>query len=253
MPRMLSFGPVKERTLPIRGASAVAAIPGGLLVVEDDKGIYRVARGRVALWAGRDDHPALGDLDGLATDEAHRIAWAVAEEDGAVIALQVRGRSRRPRLIGHLPRPGARKNKGFEGLAFMPPRLSPSRRASLVVVNEHKPRRVQLFALPSLMLTHDLKLPGTLKDLLDDLADVTVDPVTGALVLLSDQSQRIAVARIVDGKLAPLGRFDLPLSRGEKPEGLDFSSPSRLLVVMDDSPKLLEIAVRRARSDRHTA
>jgi hypothetical protein len=29
--------------------------------------------------------------------------------------------------------------------------------ASLVVVNEHKPRRVQLFALPALKLTHDLK------------------------------------------------------------------------------------------------
>jgi hypothetical protein len=240
---VLSFGPVKVRTLPIRGASAVAAIPGGLLVAEDDKGIFRVAGGRAALWAGRDDHPALGDLEGLATDDSHRVVWAVAEEGGAVIALQLRGRSRRPTLVGHLPRPGTRKNKGFEGLAFMPARLSPSRRAALVVVNEHKPRRVQLFSLPALTLTHDLKLPGSLKDLLDDLADVTVDPVTGALLLLSDQSQRIAVAAIVDQRLALLGSYDLPLSRGEKPEGLDFGTRSKLLVVMDDSAKLLEIAV----------
>jgi uncharacterized protein YjiK len=245
MLRILSFGPVRVRQLPIPGASAVAAIPGGLLVVEDDEGIFRVAGGRAALWAGRDDHQALGDLEGLATDESHGVAWAVSEEDGAVISLQLRGRSRRPTLVGHLPRPGSRKNKGFEGLAFMPARLSPSRRASLVVVNEHKPRRVQIFALPALTLTHDLKLPARLKDLLDDLADVTVDPVTGALLLLSDQSQRIAVARIVDRKLALLSSYDLPLSRGEKPEGLDFSSPSRLLVVMDDSGKLLEITVRR--------
>ena len=242
---MLSFEPVKVRTLPIRGASAVAAIPGGVLVVEDDEGIYRVAGGRATLWAGRDDHPALGDLEGLATDETRGIAWAIAEEDGAVIALQLRGRSRRPTLVGHLPRPGTRRNKGFEGLAFMPARLSPSRRASLVVVNERKPRRVQLFMLPALTLTHDLKLPGGLKDLLGDLADVTIDPVTGALLLLSDESQRIAVAGIVDQKLALIGSYDLPLSRKEKPEGLDFSSPSRLLVVTDDSAKLLEIAVRR--------
>ncbi len=242
---MLSFEPVKVRTLPIRGASAVAAIPGGVLVVEDDEGIYRVAGGRATLWAGRDDHPALGDLEGLATDETRGIAWAIAEEDGAVIALQLRGRSRQPTLVGHLPRPGKRRNKGFEGLAFMPARQSPSRRASLVVVNEQKPRRVQLFALPALTLTHDLKLPGELKDLLDDLADVTIDPVTGALLLLSHESQRIAVAGIVDRKLALIGSYDLPLSRKEKPEGLDFSSPSRLLVVMDDSAKLLEIAVRR--------
>jgi hypothetical protein len=245
MSRMLSFGPVKVRRLPIRGVSAVAAIPGALLVVEDDEGIFRVARGRAALWAGRDDHPALGDLEGIATDETHRTVWALAEEDGAVIALPFGGRSRRSTLVGHLPRPGTRKNKGFEGLAYMPARLSPSRRASLVVVNEAKPRRVQLFALPALALTHDLKLPGRIKDLLQDLADVTVDPVTGALLLLSDQSQRIVVARIVDQKLSLLGSYDLPLSRGEKPEGLDFSSPSRLLVVMDDSAKLLEISVRR--------
>ena len=247
---MLSFGPVKVRTLPIRGASAVAAIPGGLLVVEDDEGIFRVAAGRATLWAGRDDHAALGDLEGLATDQTHRIAWALAEEDGAVIALQLRGRSRRPTLVGHLPRPGKHKNKGFEGLAFMPARLSPSRCASLVVVNEQKPRRVQLFRLPTITLTHDLRLPGELKDLLDDLADVTVDPVTGVLLLLSDESRRIAVAEIVDQKLALLGSYDLPLSRKEKPEGLDFSSPSRLLVVMDDSAKLLEIAVRRISANR---
>jgi uncharacterized protein YjiK len=222
-------------------------------VVEDDGGIFRVAEGRVTLWAGPDDHPALGDLEGLATDETHRIVWAVAEEDGAVIALQLRGRSRRPTLVGRLPRPGTRTNKGFEGLAFMPARLSPSRRASLVVVNEQKPRRVQIFALPALRLTHDLKLTGRLKDLLDDLSDVTVDPVTGALLLLSDESQRIAVAGIADQRLVLFGSYDLPLSRSEKPEGLDFSSPSRLLVVMDDSAKLLEIAVRRTSTDRHPA
>jgi hypothetical protein len=33
-------------------------------------------------------------------------------------------------------------------------------------------------------------------------------------------------------------------------EGLDFRSPSQLLVVMDDSAKLLEIAVRRTSTDR---
>ena len=104
--------------------------------------------------------------------------------------------------------------------------------------------------MPSLALTHDLKLPEGLKDLLDDLADVTVDPVTGALLLLSDQSQRIVVAEIVDQGLVLLGSFDLPLSRSEKPEGLDFSSPSQLLVVMDDSAKLLEIAVRRTSANR---
>jgi hypothetical protein len=241
----LSFGDARKKALPMRGASAVAAVPGGLLVVDDDTGIFRVARGRATLWAGREVHPALGDLEGLAVDDTYRTAWALAEENGAVIALPLGGTSPRATIIGHLPRPGKRKNKGFEGLAFMPKSLAPSRRASLVAAHEAKPRRVGVFALPDLELTHELKLPDEAKDLLDDLADVTVDPVTGALLLLSDQSQRIAIVRIVDGGLVLSGSFDLPLARKEKPEGMDFGSSSRLLVVTDDSAKLLEIPVRR--------
>ena len=245
MPLRLDFGAVKVSTLPMRGASAVAAIPGGLLVVDDDEGIFRVARGEATLWAGRDLHPSLGDLEGLATDDSHSVVWALAEEGGALLSLPLRHRSPRPTLVGHLPRPGKRKNKGFEGLAFLPARLSPSRRASLVVVNESKPRRVLLFSLPDLALTHDLRLPSPVKDLLDDLADVAVDPVTGALLLLSDQCRRIVVTQLVDRELIPCGTCELPLRKGEKPEGIAFRSSSRLLVVTDDSAKLLEVAVRR--------
>lgn len=90
-----------------------------------------------------------------------------------------------------------------------------------------------------------MKLPEPAKDLLDDLSDVTVDPTTGALLLLSDQSRRIVIATVVEQTLLMRGHYDLPVGRGEKPEGIDFASPSRLLVVTDDSAKLLEIAVRR--------
>jgi uncharacterized protein YjiK len=102
--------------------------------------------------------------------------------------------------------------------------------------------------LPGLTLTHELKLPERAKDLLDDLADVAVDPVTGALLLLSDQSRCIVVATVVDQELVVSGHYDLPLRKKEKPEGIDFASSSRLLVVTDDSAKLLEIAVKRNRT-----
>jgi hypothetical protein len=88
-------------------------------------------------------------------------------------------------------------------------------------------------------------LPDEAKDLLDDLADVTVDPVTAMLLLLSDQSQRIAIVRIVRGALAIAGSYELPLADKEKPEGLDFASPSRLVVVTDHTAKLLELSVQR--------
>ena len=99
--------------------------------------------------------------------------------------------------------------------------------------------------LPELTITHELKLPERAKDLLDDLADVTVDPKTGALLLLSDQSRRIVMATVVEQTLVVSGHYDLPVGRREKPEGIDFASPSRLLVVTDDSARLLEFAVKR--------
>jgi hypothetical protein len=41
------------------------------------------------------------------------------------------------------------------------------------------------------------------------------------------------------------GSYELPLDAGDKPEGLDFASPSRLLVVTDQTAKLLELSVQR--------
>lgn len=245
MPSSLTLTLLRERHLPLRGASAVAAVDGALFVVEDDHGIYRVEQSRATLWAGRDLHPALGDLEGVAVDEAQTMLWALAENDGAVVAVPLDARPPHPTVIGHLPRPGSKKNKGYEGLAFLPAQLSPTARPSLVAVHEGKPRRVGVFALPDLELTHDLKLPDEAKDLLEDLADVTVDPVTGQLLLLSDESRRIVLVRIAGDELVMCGSHDLPLGKKEKPEGLDFASPSRLLIVTDDSAKLLEMAVNR--------
>jgi uncharacterized protein YjiK len=197
------------------------------------------------LWASRDLHPALGDLEGLAVDEKQTMLWALSEENGAVFAISLDTKSPRPTIIGHLPRPGTMKNKGFEGLAFLPARFSPSGRASLVAVHEDKPRSVGVFVLPDLEQTHDLTLPDEAKELLKDLSDVTVDPVTGQLLLLSDRSQRVVLARIAGKQLTVSASHDLALGRDEKPEGLDFASPSLLLVVTDDAAKLLEMEVRR--------
>lgn len=245
-----SFRAIGTSTLPLDRASAVAAIPGGLLLVNDDLGIFRVSRGRAALWAARDLHPALGDLEGLAIDRSRGRVWAIAEESGTVVRLSLRGDLPNPTVVGRLPRPGKKTNKGFEGIAFVPARISPSGRASLVAVHEARPRRVRVFALPKLEMTHDLKLPGRVKELLDDLADVAVDPVTGALMLLSDRSRRIVVVEIVRRRLELRDAYDLPLDEREKPEGLEFVSRSRLLVVSDSSPTLLEVEVRRRRAPR---
>jgi uncharacterized protein YjiK len=242
----LAFSLQSVRALPMRGASGVAACRAGLLVVEDDLGIYRLAGATATLWAGPALHPALGDLEGIAADDGGGLVWALAEEAGTLVELRVGpGGAARLGRVRHLARPGERRNKGFEGVAWVAPRHSPSRRAALVAVHEHKPRRVCLFDRRSGDLLVEHKLPREAKRVLDDLADVAVDPVSGLLVLLSEESRRLAVLRMEADTLVLQSTFDLPLEGKERPEGLTFLTPARLAVVTEGPARLLTLRVTR--------
>ena len=248
----LRFSLLSVRALPVRGASGVTGSRAGLLIVEDDLGIYRLQGQTATLWAGPDLHPELADLEGIAANERGDTVWAVAEESGVLVELALGAHGPTVRRTGVLRRPGSRANKGFEGVAFLPARHTPTRRDALVAVHEHKPRRVCVFSLPDLRQTHDLKLPPAAKDALDDLADVAVDPVTGLLVLLSEASRRLAVMRLGEDGLQLVSTFDLPLPGKERPEGLAYLSRGRLAVVTEGPARLLELRVTRAaRAKQH--
>lgn len=234
-----------SRPLDMRGASAVAAVPGVMFLAEDDDGIYRLSRGRLILWAAAALHPALGDLEGIALDPAGRRVWALAEESGEVVSLPVTGKRRTVQQLGRLPRPGGRENKGYEGLAYLPRSLSPNGRTSLLAAHEGKPRRLRVFALPDLTMTHEFKLPADAKDALADLADVTVDPATGAWLLLSEESRRIAVCAIASGRLVLQSLTEVRVERQQRPEGIDFVTLSRLVVVTEGPASLISFDVRR--------
>lgn len=233
------------RSLPMRGASAVARSAVGVLVVEDDLGIYRLRGATATLWAGPDLHPALADLEAIASNDGGDVVWALSEERGTLVELAVNSRGPRVRRTAVLERPGSTKNKGFEGLAYAAPRVSPTGRAALVAVHEHKPRRVCVCDARTLVVTHDLRLPAPAKRLLDDLADVAVDPVSGLLVLLSEQSRRLVVMRLVGHALQLVSSFDLPLEQGERPEGVAFLSSSRVAVVTEGPARLMTLRVAR--------
>jgi uncharacterized protein YjiK len=241
----LSFALRAVRALPIRGGSAITPSRAGVLVVEDDLGIYRLRGGTATLWAGPDLHPALADLEGVTANDKGDVVWALSEEHGTLVEMHIGPRGPRVRRTAVLERPGTSKNKGFEGLAWLAPRLSPTGRAALVAVHEHKPRRVCVCDLRTLAVTHDLKLPREAKAALDDLADVAVDPVSGLLLLLSEESRRIAVMRLSTDGLQLIQCYDLPLEDGERPEGLAFLSASRLAVVTEGPARLLTFRVTR--------
>ena len=80
-----------------------------------------------------------------------------------------------------------------------------------------------------------------------DVADVAVCATTGNLFLVSDQSHRVVEARLdlERRELALVGAFDLDLEDDEKPEGIAFESPDRLVIVTDASSCLLRFALYR--------
>lgn len=244
----LTFTLASVRVLPLRGASGVTGSAAGVLLVEDDLGIYRLRGATATLWAGPDVHEALGDLEGITASEDGRRVWVLSEEGGTLIELRVGARRPRVNRTARLARPGSTKNKGFEGLAFAPGRLSPTGRDAIIAVHEHKPRRVCVFDARTWQQTHDLKLPPAAKAVLDDLADVAVDPRSGRLLLLSEQSRRLGLVRVEGEALELESTFDLPLTGDERPEGLAFLSPSRLVVVTEGPARMLVFRVGRRRA-----
>jgi uncharacterized protein YjiK len=242
---------LEEVSLGLRSASAIAPIGGGrALVVDDDEGLYLVeADGRAEHLAGREHAEALGDLESLCTSDDGKTAYAVAEESGEVLALAVKKRGQHvtlssPHTLGTLVRPGDTENKGWEGACFLA--KTSERGPCLVVAHEREPMALAVYALPALTLRASIPIDETpLGALIDDVADVAVCPSTDHLFLLSDQSHRIVETRldVERASLEVLATFDLSLGKKDKPEGIAFESPDRLVVVTDDPSRLLRFAL----------
>jgi uncharacterized protein YjiK len=236
-----------DTSLGVGSASAIAPLGGPLaLVVHDDEGIYLVGDGEPRLLRGREDAKGLGDLESVCVSDDGRTAYAVSEKKGQVFSFEVRrGRAgvslSEAALLGVVERPGGVKNKGWEGASFL--RLGGA--PHLVLAHEGDPMAVGVFALPDLRPVALVALDGAFEELLEDVADVAVCPSTGHLFLLSDKSERVVEARLLpDGTLQPVAAFDLAID-GEKPEGIAFESPERLVIVTDASGRLLRYALDR--------
>lgn len=227
--------------------SGVAVLPDGrIVVVDDERGLYDVDSGRIDV----EHRKRLRDLEGVTVSGDGKTLYVVSEADAVVhaIAIERDGSFGEPEPLGELPDLDGPSNKGWEGIAWLPARFNPERRNRLVAVHEGNPRRVGLFDPDDLGNEELLKLPGDVKDALADLSDIAVDPATGNLFLLSDESSAIAEVKLVreDGELAleTVGIRKLPFKKGLRPEGLAFDGNGNLLVVTEGDAKLRTLRVR---------
>ena len=241
----LSLEALSQTSLGVASASAVAPLGQGLyLIVNDDEGLFLAGGPKPVRLRDVEEHAALGDLESVCVSEDGRHAYAVSEESGEVFRFEIRRASGSAQLLpgerlGVLERPGDKKNKGWEGVAFLAAGFVEGWPNALVVAHEGKPMALGFYALPDLRELHLVDLDDTLDGLLGDVADVAVCPRTRHLFLLSDESHRVVEARITPSEVTLLASFDLTLDDDEKPEGMAFETDDVLVIVTDHSSQML--------------
>jgi uncharacterized protein YjiK len=257
---------LKQRSkLDVRGASGIVALGAGrFAVVDDDKGVYEVDSSGGTRVLPSKVHPVLEDLEGLCPGPQGDTLLALSERTGDVIRC---GRTpdggvdgdQKPEVIGTLPDIGKGRNKGWEGLDFIPAGCTTDEQDRLVAVHEGFPRRIGLFPLPLLEPAILLELPEEAEKDALDLSDVAIDSRSGHLFLLSDESATILEVALVEaepgeGWAAPelrlLAIHSLDLSRKEKAEALDFDEAGTLWLATDRKARLYELEVLRGPESR---
>lgn len=242
MPRhMGDWHEVRRVELDVPQASGVVAIDSGVfLVVDDDLGVFVAYEdGSAQMLAARKDHRELRDLEGICLGPDGS-AWVLSERTSAVHSLGIeRGEDGvalgAPELVGELEHIARKSNKGWEGIEVSG--------GHALACHEGKPRRVGVFSLADLSVLAVLKLPKRAEKALSDFSDLTVDPSTGRVLLLSDESACFAELDVhleddVPAELSLHSVVDLDLGKKEKAEGICFDAFGVLWLVTDGDPHL---------------
>lgn len=231
---------VSQQPLGVIEASAVAALGDDVfLVVGDEDGLFRCRAGEPPTQLATGDE--VSDLEGLCVVVERSEALALAEHDGSVWRFPLANGELAPgERVGTLPEIGNGHNRGWEGIAYAAAGVLADTEV-LVAVHQARPRRVGLFDPSTLEERAILRLPKGARKKLDDLNDVTVDPETHHLLVLSGKAGRIAELRLVGLELELVRLYPIDTTKREVPEGITFDAAGRLWIVTDGHGMLREI------------
>jgi uncharacterized protein YjiK len=191
----------------------------------------------------------ISDFEGVTYDPERRRLITVSERSRRIRTFRLLAKRPTSKPSGleqigdaRLPKFGDNPNKGIEGLAFLPARFAPDKRSHIVAVNEADPKAVLLIDPDALEIEHELALPRKWDKAIGDLSDVAVDPLSGHLFLLSDESRQVLELelRIKRGNLdlGKVQRFDIEkrdTGKIKQPEGIVFDNDGDLYLTSEGS------------------
>jgi uncharacterized protein YjiK len=197
----------------------------------------------------------LRGLEGVAFDREAGTLLVISENSRTLseLALETgRGKLRLGDPIKRktLDKIGDDKAHGWEGIVLLPARLTPDGHTRLLAVHERKPRGIAVLDRATLAMESFVPLPKDIAHEADDLSDLTVDPRSGHLFLLSDESAAVletvfegtapsrgaGASAAVTWSLRLVGRTELPHNEKKhrlQPEGLAFDDAGDLWVVSE--------------------
>lgn len=190
--------------------SALTFVPalGGFFAVDDEtSNLHFIKRSAIGKGGGVPSASFaiagldLDDLEGLTFDTDRSRLLLITEGKRAVyeVPLEIEGSKFElgtAKKLATLPKLGADENAGYEGIAYLPASLSPDHKAHVLVVHEFSPKQLTLLNPDTLKPEAAAKLGPELDHLLKDVSDIAVNPKTGHLALLSDESSRVAFVKL---------------------------------------------------------
>lgn len=273
MPKVTGWSPVSApRPVPEHGAarfelsasfdtkmaeaSDVTALPGGRFLVVGDR------KDEAFIVDGTGDRKKLelpglkhgkSQLEGVAYDPERKHLFVSREEAREVLRYDWDALKKdAPRLDKTIQLPKSETkgptNKGVEGMAYLPGDKSPTGEPQLLLAKEGKPRELFLYADSGKGKPLPLKLESAVKAVCADFAAVAVDPKSGDVFILSEESATIAQVKLLRDGDKILGRLvqSVPLrdERGkqlERAEGLTFNQKGDLFVLSENDGVLRQL------------
>lgn len=241
----------------MKEASDVAALPGGRFVVVGDRANTAVlidAKGKKASL----DLPGLkngrSQLEGVAYDPVRNHLFVAREEARELVRYEWDALDKTSKAVEEkrfdLPDEGPR-NKGVEGLAYIPEDISPTGQPQLLLANEGNPRKLLMLGDGGKGKPLPVKLEREVYSACHDFSAMAIDPVTGHLFISSDESATVVQVKLardgdkIVGKLVQA--FPIRDEKGkamERVEGLAFNEKGDLFVLTENDGRLHQLARR---------